>query len=167
MRFSISFCLLVVLVWGTTVQGQDMGPFEVTAETLPGSFFFFVCCCCVVFVLYVCAASFFVCLRLPDYVGPSPFPFLSSTGYVEVNTEFQRNNFYWLTESSSPNPDQDPLVFWYTGGPGLLFYALLFKMKIKIVFLFQKLIISFIGPSIFFFFFFFLCIRLQRNRRSF
>uniref|UniRef100_A0A7S4NTA5 Carboxypeptidase n=1 Tax=Paramoeba aestuarina TaxID=180227 RepID=A0A7S4NTA5_9EUKA len=90
MLSKLSFCLLLISVWG--IRGDDdcdfCGPFPVTADTLP------------------------------SYIGPNPFPFETSTGYVVVNEEFQRNNFYWLTESSSPNPDQDPLVFWFTGGPG-------------------------------------------------
>ena len=63
------------------------GPFPVTADTLPG------------------------------YVGTNPFPFASSTGYVQVNATEGRNNFYWLVESQG-NPAKDPLVFWYQGGPG-------------------------------------------------
>ena len=37
---------------------------------------------------------------------------------MEVNNTNKRNNFYWLTESQGENPDQDPLLFWYQGGPG-------------------------------------------------
>eukprot|EP00009_Paramoeba_aestuarina_P001880 CAMPEP_0201509164 /NCGR_PEP_ID=MMETSP0161_2-20130828/2292_1 /ASSEMBLY_ACC=CAM_ASM_000251 /TAXON_ID=180227 /ORGANISM="Neoparamoeba aestuarina, Strain SoJaBio B1-5/56/2" /LENGTH=500 /DNA_ID=CAMNT_0047904031 /DNA_START=22 /DNA_END=1524 /DNA_ORIENTATION=+ len=70
------------------VSAQDQGPFEITAD------------------------------NLPSYVGPNPFPFKSYTGYVEVNSTLERNNFYWLVESQGPNPDQDPLLFWYQGGPG-------------------------------------------------
>merc|ERR1719354_1182492 len=55
---------------------------------------------------------------LPSYVGPSPFPFKSYTGYVVANTTGERNLFYWLVESQSSTPEQDPLVFWYQGGPG-------------------------------------------------
>jgi serine carboxypeptidase-like clade 2 len=70
------------------ISAQNAGPFEVTADTLP------------------------------SYVGPNPLPFKSYTGYVEVNSTLQRNNFYWLVESQSATPEQDPLLFWYQGGPG-------------------------------------------------
>ena len=54
---------------------------------------------------------------LPDYVGESPIPFASSTGYVNVNATDDRYNFYWLVESMG-DPATDPLIFWYQGGPG-------------------------------------------------
>uniref|UniRef100_A0A7S4KTW6 Carboxypeptidase n=1 Tax=Paramoeba aestuarina TaxID=180227 RepID=A0A7S4KTW6_9EUKA len=79
--------LLAAALVAVNAQGCDYcGPFNVTADTLP------------------------------SYVGPNPFPFLSSTGYVQVSSE--RSNFYWLVESQSDTPDEDPLVFWYQGGPG-------------------------------------------------
>ena len=37
--------------------------------------------------------------NLPNYVGPRPLPFQSYTGYVPVNSTFERYNFYWLVES--------------------------------------------------------------------
>jgi len=54
---------------------------------------------------------------LPSYVGPA-FPFKTYTGYITVNATAQRNIFYWLVESQSAHPEDDPLVFWYQGGPG-------------------------------------------------
>ena len=146
----ISLCLLVVVA---LVQGDCdfCGPFEITADTLPSIFFFFS-----VFLFLFFSFPFFFHFtsfqRLSHsppsppptttgYVGPNPFPFKTSTGYVVVNEEFQRNNFYWLTESSSPNPDQDPLVFWYTGGPGSFLSSSFFFLPL------------FLPPPFFFFFF--------------
>jgi carboxypeptidase C (cathepsin A) len=84
----MKFLLLLAAV-AVAVSAQDCdycGPYNVTADTLP------------------------------SYVGPNPFPFLSSTGYVQVTSD--RSIFYWLVESQSATPEQDPLVFWYQGGPG-------------------------------------------------
>ncbi len=39
------------------------------------------------------------------------------TGFITVNEKNNRNLFYWFIESQN-NPDSDPLVVWYQGGPG-------------------------------------------------
>jgi len=52
---------------------------------------------------------------LPGFDGSLPFS--SYTGYINVNKEQTRRNFFWFVESQG-NPETDPLVFWTNGGPG-------------------------------------------------
>ena len=40
------------------------------------------------------------------------------TGYIDLNDKDAGKLFYWLWESRSAKKDTDPLVFWFTGGPG-------------------------------------------------
>lgn len=47
---------------------------------------------------------------LPD----NAFPTKHYAGHVPVTDGFE---FYWLFESSDPNPDSRPLVIWLNGGP--------------------------------------------------
>jgi len=51
---------------------------------------------------------------LPDYQGPE---ITQTTGYITIDETTGDNRFYWLVESSG-NPDTDPLIFWFQGGPG-------------------------------------------------
>eukprot|EP00276_Gloeochaete_wittrockiana_P015291 CAMPEP_0184350174 /NCGR_PEP_ID=MMETSP1089-20130417/37522_1 /TAXON_ID=38269 ORGANISM="Gloeochaete wittrockiana, Strain SAG46.84" /NCGR_SAMPLE_ID=MMETSP1089 /ASSEMBLY_ACC=CAM_ASM_000445 /LENGTH=470 /DNA_ID=CAMNT_0026682763 /DNA_START=35 /DNA_END=1447 /DNA_ORIENTATION=+ len=44
-------------------------------------------------------------------------PFQQYTGYIVVNTTYERSLFYWFMESQS-NPATDPVVLWLQGGPG-------------------------------------------------
>jgi carboxypeptidase C (cathepsin A) len=48
----------------------------------------------------------------------TPVPFAQYTGYIVVRGgNVQRKLFYWLAESQG-NPSIDPIVIWFTGGPG-------------------------------------------------
>jgi len=51
---------------------------------------------------------------LPTYDGPEITQY---SGYITVDEKSNRNLFYWLIESQN-DPDTDPLVIWYQGGPG-------------------------------------------------
>uniref|UniRef100_A0A0K6SB77 Uncharacterized protein n=1 Tax=Chromera velia CCMP2878 TaxID=1169474 RepID=A0A0K6SB77_9ALVE len=52
---------------------------------------------------------------LPDFEGTLPFKMYS--GYITVDETTSRKLFYWYTESEN-DPSSDPLVLWFTGGPG-------------------------------------------------
>jgi len=66
---SFVLCVALLVVAAAAQSCDTCGPFEVTADTLPG------------------------------YSGPTPFPFESYTGYVVVNETESRQNFYWLTKA--------------------------------------------------------------------
>lgn len=52
---------------------------------------------------------------LPGFDGPLPFEM--ETGYVNVDSSNGVYFFYTFFKSES-NPAEDPLIFWFTGGPG-------------------------------------------------
>ncbi|KAK1425310.1 hypothetical protein QVD17_20661 [Tagetes erecta] len=52
---------------------------------------------------------------LPGY--PGPLPFKLETGYVGIGEKEEAQLFYYFVESER-NPDEDPLIFYLTGGPG-------------------------------------------------
>jgi len=51
---------------------------------------------------------------LPGYNGPQLSQY---TGYITIDEATDKNYFYWFIESEN-DPANDPLVFWYQGGPG-------------------------------------------------
>ncbi|KAI3796462.1 hypothetical protein L1987_39133 [Smallanthus sonchifolius] len=53
--------------------------------------------------------------NLPGYTGQLPFKL--ETGYVGVGEKEEAQLFYYFVESER-NPDEDPLIFYLTGGPG-------------------------------------------------
>ncbi|KAJ0837616.1 putative sinapoylglucose--sinapoylglucose O-sinapoyltransferase [Helianthus annuus] len=52
---------------------------------------------------------------LPGY--PGQLPFKLETGYVGIGEKEEAQFFYYFVESER-NPDEDPLIFYLTGGPG-------------------------------------------------
>eukprot|EP01103_Thecamoeba_quadrilineata_P015789 TRINITY_DN5086_c0_g2_i1.p1 TRINITY_DN5086_c0_g2~~TRINITY_DN5086_c0_g2_i1.p1 ORF type:complete len:486 (+),score=93.35 TRINITY_DN5086_c0_g2_i1:24-1481(+) len=54
--------------------------------------------------------------NLPGYNGSTPITQYS--GYVTVDESHGRALFYWLIQSLSSSPSDDPLVVWFQGGPG-------------------------------------------------
>ncbi|MFS8027484.1 putative sinapoylglucose--sinapoylglucose O-sinapoyltransferase [Helianthus anomalus] len=52
---------------------------------------------------------------LPGY--PGQLPFKLETGYIGIGEKEEAQFFYYFIESER-NPDEDPLIFYLTGGPG-------------------------------------------------
>nr|GFA89151.1 serine carboxypeptidase-like 16 [Tanacetum cinerariifolium] len=52
---------------------------------------------------------------LPGFSGQLPFVF--ETGYVGIGEREEAQFFYYFVESQG-NPNDDPLIFYLTGGPG-------------------------------------------------
>ncbi|GMN34292.1 hypothetical protein TIFTF001_004611 [Ficus carica] len=52
---------------------------------------------------------------LPGF--PGPLPFKLKTGYIAVDEKEDVEFFYYFVESQG-NPRDDPLMLWFTGGPG-------------------------------------------------
>ncbi|KAL5713049.1 sinapoylglucose--choline O-sinapoyltransferase [Ranunculus cassubicifolius] len=53
--------------------------------------------------------------HLPGFDGPLPFEL--ETGFVSVDDFNEVNLFYYFVKSEN-KPSEDPLIVWYTGGPG-------------------------------------------------
>lgn len=51
---------------------------------------------------------------LPHYQGGQQSK--SFTGYLQVRPQVNGHLFFWLTESTSLEPEKDPLVLWLNGG---------------------------------------------------
>jgi len=70
--------------------------------------------CC--WFLIVASDSRYQITSLPGF-NSSLITFKQYSGYVTVNKEQGRNLFYWFVESQNV-PATDPVVLWFTGGPG-------------------------------------------------
>ncbi|KAL4520091.1 hypothetical protein Ndes2526B_g01364 [Nannochloris sp. 'desiccata'] len=56
--------------------------------------------------------------RVTSLPGAGDLDFELFAGYITVDEDAERALFYTLAESSSPQPDKDPLVLFLNGGPG-------------------------------------------------
>ncbi|KAL5713044.1 sinapoylglucose--choline O-sinapoyltransferase [Ranunculus cassubicifolius] len=61
------------------------------------------------------AVSQSIVRQLPGFDGPLPFEL--ETGFVSVDDFNDVNLFYYFVKSEN-KPSEDPLIVWYTGGPG-------------------------------------------------
>ncbi|KAK9051364.1 hypothetical protein SSX86_027991 [Deinandra increscens subsp. villosa] len=61
------------------------------------------------------ASSKSMVTKLPGY--PGELPFKLETGYIGIGEKEEAQFFYYFVESEK-NPDEDPLIFYLTGGPG-------------------------------------------------
>jgi carboxypeptidase C (cathepsin A) len=74
-------------------------------------------------VTIVCLCSFISSKSRIERIGVTTLPHYqggkqskSFTGYLQVRPEVNGHLFFWLFESSSLEPENEPLILWLNGG---------------------------------------------------